>query len=125
MRLYPKYTFIALLSMATACAFAQTTTPEEQDPTAPRAASSPHQRQTTETQATEATTNESTDPSSSSSQHQRQATESTSTTETRTAEHDRMMKECVTAQKEKDSSMSEMQAEKACADQMKTQRPRG
>ena len=124
MHSFPKYTLLALVSMTSAFALAQTTTPAEEDPTAPRAASSPHQRQSTSTEATEATANEATDPSASSSQHQRQTTE-TDAKETRTAEHDRMTKECVSRQQEKNSSMSEAQAKKACAEEMKNRKSRG
>lgn len=120
----PKFTLLALVSMTSAFALAQTTTPAEEDPTAPRAASSPHQRESTSTEATEATANESTDPSASSSRHQRQATE-TDVKETRTAEQDRWTKECVSKQMEKNTSMSETQAKKACADEMKTRKSQG
>jgi hypothetical protein len=73
MNRYPLYTLSALLSIASACALAQET-PADQDPTAPQAASSPHQRETTTTQAAEAPANQDTQPSASSSPHQRQAT---------------------------------------------------
>jgi putative membrane protein len=69
-------TLLALIAVGSAtCAVAQTPPPPPDDPTAPSAASSPHQRDTTSTEAQEATPTPGAEPSSASSPHQRQATE--------------------------------------------------
>lgn len=66
---------LALIAVGSAtCALAQTPPPSD-DPTAPSAASSPHQRDTTATGATEATPTSGTEPSSAATPHQRQVTE--------------------------------------------------
>src|SRR4029079_8520195 len=63
---------------STTCALAQT--PPAQDPTAPSAASSPHQRDTTKsTEATEATPTSGTEPSSAASPHQQEVTQGAKT----------------------------------------------
>ena len=59
---------------AATCALAQNPPPPN-DPTAPSAASSPHQRDATSTQAEEAKPTPGAEPSDASSPHQRQATE--------------------------------------------------
>jgi putative membrane protein len=56
------------------CAIAQTPTPPN-DPTAPSAASTPHQRESTSTDATEAAPTASPEPSSASTPHQREVTD--------------------------------------------------
>jgi hypothetical protein len=112
-----RFALLALISVASAtCAFAQT--PPAADETAPRAASSPHQRDTTTTEATEATTATQTDPAASSTPHQKQTTQA-STAKTK-AEHDQMMKDCVTREQAKNSDMSKDQVKKTCMDQMKS-----
>jgi putative membrane protein len=66
-------TLLALIAVGSAtCALAQT---PPDDPTAPSAASSPHQRDTTKTHAPEATPAPGAEPSSAASPHQRQVTE--------------------------------------------------
>ena len=124
---HPLYTLSALLSLASACALAQET-PAEQDQTAPQAASSPHQRETTTTQAAESPANQDTEPSSSSSPHQRHATKEgeKGMGEKNVAQHDRMMKDCINKQQENDTAMTKDEAKRACADQMKSkQKTRG
>jgi putative membrane protein len=66
---------LALIAVGAAtCALAQTPPPPK-DPTAPSAASSPHQRDTTSTEAQEATPTPGAEPSSASTPHQQQATQ--------------------------------------------------
>lgn len=127
MNRYPLYALSAFLSIASACALAQET-PAEQDPTAPEAASSPHQRETTTTDAAEAPASQDTDPSASSSPHQRHATKDgeKGTGEKNVAQYDRMMKDCINKQQENDAAMTKDEAKKACADQMQSkQKTRG
>lgn len=62
------------------------TPPPTDDPTAPSAASSPHQRDTTSTGAEEATPTPGAEPSSAASPHQRQVTEGANTTKSVTPE---------------------------------------
>jgi putative membrane protein len=65
---------LALIAVGSAtCAMAQTPPPPD-DPTAPSAASSPHQRDTTATGAAEATPSPGAEPSSASTPHQRDVT---------------------------------------------------
>jgi putative membrane protein len=69
------FAFLALLAVGSAtCALAQTPPPPN-DPTAPSAASSPHQRDTTSTDAAEATPTQGAEPSSAATPHQRQVTD--------------------------------------------------
>lgn len=94
-------------------------TPPAQDDTAPKAASSPHQRTTTSTDTKEAPAETQTDPSSASSPHQRQATEGEMAAGKSKAEHDRMMNECMKKEQQRNSSLSAEQVKKTCTDQMK------
>ncbi len=67
--------FLALIAVGSAtCALAQTPPPPD-DKTAPSAASSPHQRDATSTNAAEATTTPKPEPASASTPHQRQVTD--------------------------------------------------
>jgi putative membrane protein len=61
-------------------------TPPPDDPTAPSAASSPHQRNSTSTDAAEATPTPGAEPSSAASPHQRQVTEGSKMTKAVTPE---------------------------------------
>ena len=68
-------TLLALLTVASAtCALAQTP-PAPDDPTAPSAASSPHQRDSTSTDAAEASPAPGAEPSAAATPHQREVTE--------------------------------------------------
>ena len=68
---------LTLLAVGSAtCALAQTPPPPN-DPTAPSAASSPHQRDATRTDASEANPTQGAEPSSASTPHQREATQGT------------------------------------------------
>jgi hypothetical protein len=97
----------------------ETTQTQQTDETAPQAASSPHQRQSTTTTADEATNPSKTSPSASSTQHQQE------TTRTRTAqgddEQDPRMKECLDRVKEKNKSIPEYTARKACREHVRSQ----
>jgi hypothetical protein len=120
---YFKGTLLAVVSIAVA-GFAMAENPpatsdqQATDQTSPSTASSPHQRNTTKEEATEATSTADTDPSASSTKHQQQ------TTGVRTAkskaEKDQMMKDCVEQAQTLDSSMSMERAKKSCEDQMKS-----
>jgi len=69
------FTLLALIAVgSTTSVLAQTPTPPN-DPTAPSAASSPHQRDTTSTEAAEATPAPGAEPSSAATPHQREVTE--------------------------------------------------
>jgi hypothetical protein len=92
-------------------AMAQTTPP--QDETSPSAASSPHQREATQSNTPEATTTNGSDPAAASTPHQRQATADTK------ASHKQMMKDCIARERANDSSLSKDQAKKTCKEQMK------
>ena len=96
-------------------AMAQTTPP--QDETSPSAASSPHQRDTTQSNTQEAPATTSSDPAAASTPHQRQAT--ADSTADSTASHKKMMKDCIAKERANDSSLSKDQAKKACKEQMK------
>ena len=73
-------TLLALIAVGSAtCAMAQTPPPAE-DPTAPSAASSPHQRDSTSTPAQEATPSPSAEASSTATPHQREVTDRGKTT---------------------------------------------
>lgn len=110
-----KLFLVSFASVAATCAFAQTT-PSESDKTAPEAASSPHQRQTTTTSAAEQPANAETQPSSSSSPHQRQTTE---TANAKGAQHQQMMNDCISKHQKADANLSKDQAKRTCMDQMK------
>jgi hypothetical protein len=100
---------IALLATAPlGLAVAQTA--PSQDQTAPSSASSPHQRNTTSTPATEAPATSGTEPSSASSAHQHQAMKD--------SDKSKMMKDCIAKERANDSSVSKSQAKKNCKGQM-------
>ena len=106
----------ALISMApTALVVAQTQPPSDQQPqssqtapsgdqTAPSAASSPHQREATSTNAPEASSTDntsSTSPSAASSPHQQQSTKGSSRMASKQS-----MKDCIAKQQADNSGMS-------------------
>lgn len=104
----------ALLSMAPAALVMAQTDPQT-DTTAPSAASSPHQRDTTsmhtpEASSADGTSSSSTSPSSASSPHQRETTRMASK---------QSMKDCIAKEKSDNSGMSTTDAKKACRAQMK------
>jgi hypothetical protein len=109
---YQRTVLLALMSLAASgLAFGQTP-----PATSPSSASSPAQRESTSSSATEAPATNGTDPADASSPHQQQATEGGTAGK---AKHDQMMKDCVTKQQTNDAGMSKDQAKKACMDQMK------
>lgn len=113
---------LALMSFAS-LAWAQTETPsntaaQPTQETTPNAASSPHQRQTTQSTADEAATQGETNPSASSSPHQQEATR------TRTAEGDgetQAVTDCVEQLKEKNKGIPDYTARKACREHVRKQ----
>src|SRR5260370_34608610 len=85
--------------------------------TSPSAASSPHQRDTTQSNTPEASPTDntrSTSPSAASTPHQQQATKDS----TRMASK-QSMKECIAKQQADNSGMSKADAKKSCKAQMK------
>ena len=107
---------MAFASLASAQTETQSTTAQQE--TTPSSASSPHQRQTTESSTTEAATARESDPASSSSPHQQD------TTRTRTAEgedEDQAVKECVEQLKEKNKGIPDYTARKACREHVRKQ----
>jgi hypothetical protein len=106
--------WIALLATAP-LAFAVAQTSPSQDKTAPSAASSPHQRDATSTQTTEAPASNGAEPSAASSPHQHQAMKDDSK-----SSHAQMMKDCMAKEQAKDSSQTKDQVKKTCKDQMKS-----
>jgi hypothetical protein len=106
----------ALISVAST-GFAIAQTPPSQDSTAPSSASSPAQRDATSSPATEAPATEGTNPAAASTPHQQDATKMAGMDK---AKHDKMLKDCVTKERAKDSSLSKDDAKKTCMDQMKT-----
>jgi hypothetical protein len=99
----------ALMSMApTAWVMAQSQTMPSD--TSPSSASSPAQRDSTSSSATESPTTNGTSPSAASTPHQQQATRMASK---------QAMKQCVAKQQSDNSGMSAADAKKACKAQMK------
>jgi hypothetical protein len=99
----------ALISMApTALVMAQSQTMPSD--TSPSSASSPSQRDSTSSSATESPTTDSTSPSAASSPHQQQATRVASK---------QSMKQCVAKQQSDNAGMSAADAKKACKAQLK------
>ena len=78
--------------------------------TSPSSASSPSQRDSTSSSATESPTTDGTSPAAASTPHQQQATHVASK---------QAMKECVAKQQSDNSGMSAADAKKACKAQMK------
>ncbi len=104
----------ALISLAPAAVVMAQTDPQT-DATSPSAASSPHQRNATSTNAPEAsssdgTSSNSTSPAAASSPHQREATRMASK---------QSMKDCIAKQKTDNSGMSTADAKKACKAQLR------
>ncbi len=107
---------LALVSLAFASvAWGQT---QGADQTDPSAASSPHQRQSTDTQAADAPPTDDTDPSASSTQHQRETTRTAARDE---EGEDARVKECVEKLKAKDKGVPDYQAKKACREHVRKQ----
>ncbi len=123
MTMYLKRSLLALIPMAfVSVAMAEnppaTSQDQKADQSEPAAASSPHQRQTTKQDHTEAMSTADTDPAASSTKHQQETT-GVRTAKTK-AEKDQMMKDCVQQAQSRDSSMSQDQAKKSCMEQMKS-----
>lgn len=112
-------TFFAIASSTVA--LAQTppaqTAPQQDEP---KAASSPHQRESTSTDAQEAPAGTETSPSAASTPHQKEATEGKVATGKTKAEREQMMSDCMKKQQERNSTMSVDQVRKTCVEQMKS-----
>ncbi len=98
----------ALISLVPAMAMAQSQTMPSD--TSPSSASSPAQRDSTSTSATEAPTTDGTNPAAASTPHQQKATRMASK---------QAMKQCIAKQQSDNSGMSAADAKKACKAQMK------
>jgi hypothetical protein len=106
----------ALIAMAPSALVLAQTEPQS-DPTSPSAASSPHQRDSTQSNSPEASSTDSTqgtNPSAASTPHQQQATKDS----TRMASK-QQMKDCIAKQQADNSGMTKADAKKACKAQMK------
>jgi hypothetical protein len=108
--------FIA--AAATATGVAQT--PSQQEQTDPAAASSPHQREATSTEASETPATTETAPSSAASPHQEHVTRDKVAAAKNKADREQRMEECVRKERSRDTALSADEAKKACADQMKS-----
>jgi len=117
--------WLASAAFAISTAMAAETPAPEQDDTAPKAASSPHQRDATSTEAQEApTTTAEADPSSASSPHQRETTEVSDERKKLAAaegktKRDQMMAECMQKEQQRNTTLSTSQIERMCMDQMR------
>jgi hypothetical protein len=112
----------ALLAVATsmasiAVAVAQAPPPPD---TSPAAASSPHQRQTTRTQAPEAPPPNGAEPTAASSPHQQETTSGSTSGHTGKAGQKQAMKDCMTREQADHTGMSAADAKKSCKQQLKT-----
>ncbi|HEY8539237.1 MAG TPA: hypothetical protein VIL28_10245 [Steroidobacteraceae bacterium] len=116
----------ASMAFAMSTAMAAETPAPEQDETAPKAASSPHQREATSTDAQEAPASAETDPATASSPHQREATGTQEEDRKKLAaakgktQRDQMMSECIQREQRLNSTLSTAQIEKRCMDQMRS-----
>ena len=110
----------ALLGMiattAASLTIAQTTPPS--NPTGPSAASSPSQREATSSQAAESPTTNGTAPASASSPHQQQVTSGAKSNGS-TPDEKKAMKDCMAAEKAKNSGMSKNEMKSKCRSQLK------
>nr|MBO2490359.1 hypothetical protein [Gammaproteobacteria bacterium] len=113
-----KTTLFGLVAVAfvSAAPWAQNQPTEESDPAA---ASSPHQREATSTEAQEAAPTRDSDPAASSSPHQRE------TTRTATGDEESQILSCVQRMRAQNDALSADQARKACEQQMRQQRREG
>jgi hypothetical protein len=111
--------FVGLVATA-ATAISMAQTPSQQEQTDPKAASSPHHREATSTDATEAPATTETEPAAAASPHQEQATREKVAAAKGKAEREQMMNECVKNERMRDSTLSAEQAKKTCTDQMKS-----
>lgn len=106
-------TVLLALIAASTTGLAVAQTPPSQDETAPSAASTPHQRGTTSSNAAEAPAANGAEPSSASTPHQQEATDGRH-------HHEQMMKDCMAKERASSSGMSKDQMKKACREQMKS-----
>ncbi|HEY4366794.1 MAG TPA: hypothetical protein VGN07_06125 [Steroidobacteraceae bacterium] len=114
MNRYRKSALLMLIAVASATSVIAQTPPA--DPTAPSAASSPHQRDSTATPAAEGPAATNPDPAAAATPHQKQVTEGADK-----SKHKQMMKDCMAKEQAKNSALSKDEVKKACMDQMKMQ----
>jgi hypothetical protein len=107
-------TLVALRAIVTTT-LAVAKTPPTSDGTAPSAASSPAQRAATANSTTESPITNGTDPSAASTPHQNLVTAGVATSH-------QQMKDCMTKEKARDSSVSKDQMKKTCREQAKISR---
>ena len=116
----PVATLIGLIALGSASLIsAQTATPS-QSTTAPSAASSPSQRDATSSHAAETPTTDGTSPASASSPHQREVTSGDKSGGGMPAEKKKMMKDCVAAEKAKNTGASKSEMRSTCMSQAKS-----
>ena len=109
---------IGLMALGSASlASAQTAPPP--DSTTPSSASSPSQRAATSSHAVEAPVTNETTPASAASPHQQQVTSSAKSGGSTSQERKKMMKECMTAEKNKNSGMTKDEMKSTCMNQAK------
>ena len=114
---FGELTLAALFAVAFATS-AVAQTPTQQDDTAPKAASSPHQRNATSTETKEAPAATQTDPSAASTPHQQSVTEGKMASAKTSAERDQMMNDCMKKEGERNSALTADQVKKTCTDKM-------
>ena len=105
--------FVATSIASVTLAFAQT--PPPSDTTSPNAASSPHQRDATSTQASETPPASGANPAAASTPHQQRMASADSSK----AARKQAMKDCVTKQQAEHSGVSMTAAKKTCKEQLK------
>ena len=109
---------IGLIALGSASvASAQTAPPP--DSTAPSSASSPSERAATSSHAVEAPTTNGTTPASAASPHQQQVASGAKSGGSTPQERKKMMKECMTAEKNKNSGMTKEEMKSTCMNQVK------
>jgi hypothetical protein len=114
---FSELTLAALFAVAFATS-AVAQTPTQQDDTAPKAASSPHQRNATSTETKEAPAATQTNPAAASSPHQQNVTDGKMASAKTSAERDRLMNDCMKKEGERNSALSAEQVKKTCTDKM-------
>lgn len=112
-------TLIGLMALGSASfVSAQTALPPD-SATSPSAASSPSQRDATSSHTAEAPTTGGTSPASASSPHQQQVTGAERSGGSTPAEKKKMMKDCVAAEKAKNTGASNSEMKRTCMSQAK------
>jgi hypothetical protein len=112
-------TLIGLMALSSASLVSAQTTSPPDSTTTPSSASSPSQRDSTSSHAAEAPATEGTSPASASSPHQQQVTGADKSGGTTPAEKKKMMKDCMAAEKAKNTGASRSEMRSTCMSQAK------